>query len=201
MIRHRRHHGWTVLVLLFGVLLIAAGSTLPWGEFALGGTDQPPVPYGGSHVFGFDQTVRFDHSVSNFGPALLIISGVLTLCSLALLLTRIRGLGIAWRVIALGSLVPLAPVLDSLWSIFDESPGTDLEQADSAPVRAFGLAMRGGGVASTVGPGLILISLGFVMVVLGCLIPAARSQQLIRPAGAKPPTYGDFLKPEARVSQ
>jgi len=198
MVKHRRHHAPSVIVLLVGVLLIAGGSALPWGEFSFEpGLDQPPMPYGGSHVFGFDQTLAFGHSVVNFGPVLLAISGMVALCALALWFTRVRGLGIAWRVIALGSLVPLALVLDSLWSIFDESPGTDLQQADSAPVRAFGLAVSNHGATSHVGPGLLMVSFGFVVVVLGCLIPAIRSKQVIPDPGATPPLHGDYLEPAA----
>lgn len=199
MVKHRRNNALAGFVILFGVLLMAAGSTLPWGQFDIG-FDQSSLPYGGSHIFGFDQTIAFDGSVSNFGRTILIISGIVALCALALFVTRIRGLGAAWRVIALGSLVPVAPVIGSLWSIFDETPGTDLEQADSAPVRAFGLALRTHGVTSTVGPGLMLITLGFGVVAVGSLIPAARSQRVIRPAGAKPPVYGDWLKPAAGLS-
>ncbi len=198
MVRHRRNNAPAGFVLLVGALLMAAGSTLPWGEFDVAaGLDQPPLPYNGNHIFGFDQTIAYDGSVSNFGRTILIISGIVTLCALALFATRVRGLGAAWRVIALGSLVPVAPVIGSLWSIFDETPGTDLEQADSPPVRAFGLALRTHGVTSIVGPGLMLLSLGFGVAVVGALLPASRSRRVVRPAGARPPVYGDWLAPQA----
>jgi|GEM_PF-2853155 len=200
MVKHRRNNALAGFVMIFGALLMAGGSTLPWGEFTIG-FDQPSLPYGGSHIFGFDQTIAFDGSVSNFGRTILIISGIVTACAVALFATRVRGLGAAWRVMALGSLVPVAPVIGSLWSIFDETPGTDLEQADSPPVRAFGLALRTHGVTSTVGPGLMLLSLGFGVAALGSLIPAFRSQQVVRPAGARPPVYGDWLKPEADLNR
>lgn len=202
MVRHRRNNAPAGFVLLVGALLMAAGSTLPWGDFQLlTGLDQPPLPYGGSHIFSFDQTIAYDGSVSNFGPVLLIVSGAVALCALALFATRIRGLGAAWRLIALGSLVPVARVVGSLWSIFDETPGTDLARADSAPVRAFGVAMQTHAVTSGVGPGLMLISLGLGVTVLGSLIPASRSRQLVRTTPATPPVYGDYLKPRADVSR
>ncbi|MDQ1743772.1 MAG: hypothetical protein QOE23_2111 [Pseudonocardiales bacterium] len=202
MVRHRRNNVPAGFVLLVGALLMAAGSTLPWGEFdVVAGLDQPPLPYNGHHIFGFDQTIAYDGSVSNFGPVLLIVSGAVALSALALFATRIRGLGAAWRVMALGSLVPVTRMIGSLWSIFDETPGTDLARTDSAPVRAFGVAMQSHAVTSDVGPGLMIISLGFGMVALGALIPASRSQQVIRRTPATPPVYGDWLKAEARLSR
>ncbi|HEV2887098.1 MAG TPA: hypothetical protein VGX49_09335 [Jatrophihabitans sp.] len=196
MVRHRRNNALAGIVMLNGVLVMAVGSTMPWGEFEVGGLNQPTLPYQGRHVFGFDQTITSTGSVSDFHPAILIISGVVALCALALFATRVRGLGALWRVIALGSLVPVALVIGSLWSVFDDDPGTELEATNSAPVRAFGLAMRTNAVTSSIGPGLFALTIGGAVAVLGALIPAFRSKQVIGEP-KQPPSHGDFLTPEA----
>ena len=194
MVRHRRNNGLAGIVMLNGVALLALSSTLPWGHFEVGGLNQPTLPYNGSHTFGFDQTITSHGSVTDFGRAILIISGVVTLCALALFATRIRGLGAVWRVISIGSLVPVVLVVGSLWSVFDEDPGTEMEATDSAPVRAFGLAMRTNAVASRIEPGLFLLTIGCGVVALGCLIPASRSKQVVN-QHKQPPRYGDWLTP------
>jgi hypothetical protein len=199
MFRHRRNNALAGIVMLNGVILMAFGSSLPWGEFEYGGSDKPTLPYAGHHVFGFDQTITSNGSVTDFGPVILIVSGVVALCALALFLTRVRGLGALWRVVALGSLVPVALVIGSLWSIFDETPGNDLARTDSAPVRAFGVAMNNHAVSSSVGPGLLLTTLGFGVAVVGSLIPAFRSKQAVR-EHKDAPKYGDWLAPQATAS-
>lgn len=210
MIRHRRNNGLAAIVMLNGVLLMALGSTLPWGEFSLGGYGGPgpgdvsygreTLPYGGSHIFGFDQTVTPHDWLFDSGPVILITSGVVALCALALFVTRVRGLGALWRVISLVSLVPTALLIGSLWSVFDETPGTDIAQSDSAPVRAFGLAMKTGSVTSSIGPGLLLLTVGWGLVAVGSLIPAFRSTRVIHPEGRQAPKYGDFLATEGSRS-
>lgn len=203
MIRHRRNNGLAGIVMLNGVLLMAFGSTLPWGDFTLHGYGGPgpgdvsygreTLPYGGSHIFGFDQTITSHDWLTDSGRVILIISGVVALCALALFVTRIRGLGAVWRVISLVSLVPVALVIGSLWSLFDETPGTDIAQSDSAPVRAFGLAMQTRTVTSLIGPGLFLVTIGCGLVAVGSLIPAFRSTQVIHPKDRQAPKYGDYL--------
>lgn len=201
MVRHRRNNALAGIVMLNGVLVMAAGSTLPWGEFSFGGLlDQSSSPYGGRHVFGFDQTIMPTASVSDFRPAILIISGVVALCALALFATRVRGLGALWRVIALGSLVPVAMVVVSLWSVFDNDPGTEMAATDSAPVRAFGVALGPYAGNSSIGPGLFALTIGCGVTMLGALIPAFRSKQVISEP-KQPPRYGDFLTPEASRAQ
>ncbi|HEY0166736.1 MAG TPA: hypothetical protein VGB75_06805 [Jatrophihabitans sp.] len=200
MFRHRRNNGLAGIVMLNGVVLMAFGSTLPWGRFEVGGTNKETLPYGGSHEFGFDQTITSDGSLSDFGPTILVISGVVALCALALFATRIRGLGALWRVISLVSLVPVALVVGSLWSVFDDDPGTEMEGTDSALVRAFGLAMRTNAVSSSIEPGLFLITIGCGVAVVGSLIPAFRSKEVIHPEDRQAPKHGDFLAPEGSRS-
>lgn len=203
MVRHRRNNGLAAIVMLNGVLLMAFGSTLPWGEFRVGpgaiefgGFNNETLPYGGNHIFGFDQTITPHDWLFDSGRVILIISVVVALCALALFVTRVRGLGALWRVISLVSLVPVAMVIGSLWSVFDETPGTDIAQSDSAPVRAFGLAMQTGLVTSLIGPGLFLVTIGFGLAAVGSLIPAFRSKQVIHPADRQAPMYGDYLTPQ-----
>lgn len=206
MIRHRRNNGLGAILMLNGVLLMAFGSTLPWGDFTLHGYGGPgpgdvsygreTLPYGGSHIFGFDQTITPHDWLFDSGPVIQVVSGVVALCALALFATRIRGLGALWRVISLASLVPVALVIGSLWSVFDETPGTDISQSDSAPVRAFGLAMTTRAVSSSIGPGLFLLTIGCGLAAVGSLIPAFRSTQVIHPPDRQAPKYGDFLTPQ-----
>jgi len=196
MFRHRRNNGLAAIVMLNGTALTAFGSTLPWGHFEVSGLNKDTLPYHGSHEFGFDQTVGFGGSLPDFGPVILIISGIVTLCALALFVTRVRGLGALWKALSLVSLVPLALAIWSLWSVFDETPGNDLAKSGSAPIRAFGVAMNANAVTSTMGPGLFLVTIGCAVAVLGSLIPAFRSKQATqqhKPA----PRYGDWLAPQA----
>ena len=186
MVIHRRNNAAAAIVLLLAAVLIAAATQVPLVLFI--GPDlsvaQDAVSLGftpGLEVNATDVT----------GSALLTAAAFIALLALALLITRIRGLGVLWR---LGALVILAlPVLLGLgmWQQVKDGPAEALRSPDAAIGErllgfAASVAQDLGFYSFEPGMGLWMLSAGAVLGVLGVLIPAARSERWVGP----PAGYG-----------
>lgn len=177
-VRHRRNHAVAGLGFILSGLLIGFGATQTVANFS-----GPPIsitllksvglsvtPSGG---FGLDESVV---------PLMLSAAVALVVFGLLLLVTRIRYLGLVWRLGGLVALFLPAFLAISYWSSIND-PITALQQGtDNAVADAALEAMRG--TRGTLwdlsaAAGLYIVSAGVVCGIIAALIPAIRRTEAI----------------------
>lgn len=174
-VKHRRNHVLTALGLLVAAGLIALGAYQPvisvrGPEWSLELTKGLGIGLDPSASGGLDETSQ----------ALLVSFAAATaIMGLLLLVTRVRYLGLFWRMLALAFLAVPA-VLSFYWWRFVSDPVAALQPADptvadkllgSAESLVTGLGL----VRVTAGQGLYLLAGGTLLGILSCLVPALRS--------------------------
>jgi hypothetical protein len=115
-----------------------------------------------------------------------ILAGGVAAVGVLLLATRIPGLGVLWRLAALGLAVIPGLIFYYTWQAANASPLDALQDPSASVADKVEGAILGGAEAMGVvhvGPatGLYLGIAGLVCVVLGCFIPAGRSEGQVRP--------------------
>lgn len=187
MVKHRRNSSLAGCVMLVGVLIMAVSSEQAWGHFEIAHILKF-LPLGASHDFAFDQAIFSDGTISDVRPAILIVCVVVGLCALALFVTRVRGLGLLWRVISLGAMVIVGVIVVDLWSVVND-PGGVMQNSDSRGAQTLGTIFKIGQTFNALkagpGPGLWMLTVGAGLAVVGALIPAFRSKETV----PEPPHY------------
>ncbi|MEV8212509.1 DUF2510 domain-containing protein [Leifsonia sp. NPDC077715] len=170
-VKHRRNHAVAAIGFIIAALLIGFGLLFPYGVFTLlKGADLLVTP---THDFALDETSA---------ALLLAIAIFLAILGLLLLITRVRYLGVLWRILGLAAIVVPAIYAFTLWSFINDPTVTMKEQSNGNVFsEAFALvsdASRGSGWDLTAGLGLWLLSAGVVCGILAALIPAIRRQEV-----------------------
>lgn len=191
--RHRRNSSLAAVVMLVGSALIAFGSTQSWAGVSVL-TDKVDLDW--------DKTVTSDGSVSNFEPFLLTVSIAVAVCALLLMVTRVRGLGVVWRLISLAFLASFTFVLVLTWQTVNDPallskhlPGGGVVQGLGGLITNF--FKTTGALSVEPGKGLWLATIGCGLAAVGSLIPAFRSREDLDTATAgATPTYNGYAGPQ-----
>jgi len=174
-VRHRRNHAAAGLGLVLSSILIGMGASqnlvkISGPDFNVDLLKKFGITLRSSGGFGTD---------SQTTAILLACAALIALCGLLLLVTRIRYLGLLWR---LGGLVGAGlPAVFAYWFWqFIQNPTATLKAPNSSIVDQF-VGTLGGltrGVAWDVTPttGLYFLSAGVVCGVISLLVPAARKE-------------------------
>lgn len=180
MHRQVRNHTITGIFLLISAFVIAFGATQPWVTGAVQILGVGPLagarPNGG---LGFDQLLVPGGRAGDVTPVLLGAAAGLGVTALLLLVTRIRGLGLLWRMVALVATAVPALVAFSAWSVV-EDPASVV--ADDGSFLGVALdtavsAVEGAGLAAVdPGVGLWLLTVGSALAAIGVFVPAIRSR-------------------------
>ena len=181
MIRERRNAYLASLFLLVGVACLVVGTYVPAIELS------PKFGLDFGHLSiapstGVDSSDAFPIMLS-FGAAILILAVLLGI-------TRRRGLGILWRILtALFVVIPLT-ITAGLWNDV-------ANPADIATDSNLSLGSRFGGLLAAAnlgdaspGLGLWLLTLGCLVILVGCLVPSKKRKELL--VRDDDPGYGDF---------
>lgn len=178
---HRRNNAFGGIVVLVGSLLVVFGAVLPWIELKSAGVAVAagPVELQAAYKSAMD--------VGEL-PTVIMWLGVSTgLIALALIATRVRGLGVMWRIFALMTLAFPAVIAVALWSAVLKGPDT---KTLGGMVQS---ALQNTGLLTTeAGQGLYILTIGAALVLIGCFIPAIRSARV----NAFSPAQGRVLQRE-----
>jgi hypothetical protein len=170
MIRKRRNAYLAALFMLVGVAFLVVGTLVPVINL--------------SSIVGLE----FDHAsvdlssdveFSSLLPVALGFGFVVLFFAALLALTRRQGLGILWRALALAALVVPGAVTAVFW-YYVANPDEIAASGDfSVKDRVLGAGAAFGIGDASPGIGLWLLTLGCLIVVIGCFVPARKSKRLI----------------------
>ena len=129
---------------------------------------------------GFDVLLVPGGQYGNVKPLLLGCAAALAVLALLLFATRVRGLGVLWRLLALATLVVLGLTAVAAWSVVNR-PASVIADSESplGEVLDFGVfSVLESTSLATVEPGvgLWLLTAGCAIVGIGALIPAGRGR-------------------------
>jgi amino acid transporter len=178
---HRRNNTIAGLTQLLGAILIAAGAFTPWATIT--GPNLGISLGGKSTSLGFDVIPNMDSSGDSDSKAVLaVLAGVIAVLALALIATRVRGLGMLWRLGSLVALIVPAVLTVYLWKLVTGDPAEIFHDPNaSAADKIRGVLQAGferlGLIHVDPGLGLWLLSIGSVLVFLGIWIPATRTKE------------------------
>lgn len=184
MIHYRRNNALAGIFMLVGCMLIGVGSGQPWVHIGI-----PWLHFDAD--FGFDQTVMSDGTTFDFKKLIIAIAVITSICAVALIATRVRGLGVLWRIIALACLAVLGGAMAFVWPVAND-PAVLAHNIHNSAART---ALIGGATllkdfgAVSVGPsaGLWTVTVGVAIGVIGALIPGAHRDQWVPIYGPMPP--------------
>ena len=176
-LRSRRNNVLPGFLVAVGGVLVFLASTKPWivvTGFPISVTFKSIVQAGVDPNFsqGADGNLR---------QLMQILAGGVGVAGILLLATRIPGLGVLWRLAALGLAVIPGLIFYHVWQAANASPLEALQDPSASVVDKFKGLFLGGMEAVGlihVGPatGLYLGIAGLVCVVLGCFVPARHSE-------------------------
>lgn len=191
MIRHRRNNAVSGIFLLVAAILIASSAFLPWAHFQGPAIDLRAV----TASVSYDMTPGVnapDDDITR--PVILTFSAVIGVLALALIATRVRGLGVLWRLIALVAVA--GPIVASwfVWTNWIADPagyiGQNTSMAGQLGAAGLNLAQALGLISVTAGAGLWAMSIGAGLGFVAIWIPAARSQTYVPLPGQPYPGAG-----------
>jgi hypothetical protein len=180
MHRHLRSNSIAGLMLLLGAILIAAGSLAPWAKIS--GPEIPLAAAGKEKDLGLDIVPILHRSGDvNIKTILLVVTAVIASCAIALIVTRVRWLGVLCRLGALAALT--VPVLLTLllWRDITRDPADVLEDPNARVLDKikglFGSALEHLHLIK-IEPdlGLWLLTAGILVAVLGVSVPTVRTK-------------------------
>jgi hypothetical protein len=185
MVEDTRNHTVAGIGLLIGSAVSAFGASQAW--VSLGAT----APLGQNAGLGGHLSLGFDHfrtpsgDSGNLKP--LLIGGAVALAVLALLLfaTRIPGLGLLWRLVALMIAGLLGLTAAAGWGVINDPASVIADPESSAgPIIGLGLSIAEFFGAASVEPGLglWLLTVGAGVAAIGALIPATRGRNVVTPS-------------------
>ena len=193
-VRHRRNHAVAGLGLVLSSILIGMGATqalvkISGPAFSVDLLKKIGITLRSSGSFGTD---------SQTTAILLACAALIALCGLSLLVTRIRYLGLLWR---LGGLVGVAlPAVFGYWYWqFIQNPTATLEASNTSIVEkiagTIGDLTRGVAWDVTPTTGLYFLSAGVVCGLISLLVPAGRKEVPVwteQNSGLTPPPYAGY---------
>jgi hypothetical protein len=201
--RQTRNNAVAGVPVLVGAAFMGFGATRPWAD----GTVTIPAGFlagltpGKSP--GFDFLLMPGGSYGDVRPLILGASVVTGLAAIFLSVTRARGLGVLWRLLALPGVLGMGALAASTWSVVN-NPASVIADPDSP----LGRLVEGGlagletiGLANVKpGLGLWLLTVGCGIAAIGLLIPAVRHSTYVPDAGGTPATAGPPATAGAPVS-
>lgn len=173
---HRRNHAAPGIVLLIAGGLILLSSALPLLQFTGPGV--------GVLAKGLGMTLTGDGSYEPDPAGLWYwTGGLVCLFALVLLVTRIRGLGALWRILAILPVLVVA-VVAAFWWYFLSDPSRFLAEQDqslSGTIRSgiTSLLEGSGAYSITPGLGLVVMSAAAVLGVIGAFLPAGKTEKYV----------------------
>ena len=184
-VRHRRNHVVAGLGIVLSAILIAFAVTQPQANFT-----GPPIAISGLKVVNLTVTPSSGYKLDE-QTLVLCLSFAVTLGVLGLLLlvTRVRFLGLIWRLGALAAITLPALLAISYWT-FISDPTSGLKEGTDTSFAGQGLAMLADGTRGlawdiTPGIGLYLFTAGVVCAVLASLVPAIRHKDVVTVTAAQ----------------
>jgi hypothetical protein len=184
MAQNTRNHAVAGTALLIGAAVSAFAANQAWVSA------DATVPLGRYAGVGVTRSLGFDHFVTPGGAGgdvtPLLMGGAAALAVLALLLfaTRIPGLGVLWRLVALVTAGLLGLTAAAGWGVINDPVSVLADPESSAgTILGLGLSIAEFFKAASVGPGLglWLLTVGAVVAAIGALIPAARGRSVELP--------------------
>ncbi len=178
-VRQRRSHAVAGLSLGVAAGLVTIATMFP--VFSVTGSTVSPPEWDALGITVDGSVAQFDVSFQLF---LLVNAGWIALMGLALLLTRIRFVGVVWRAAALVSLFASSAVALFLWRFITDpsaAGGDPTWFQDVAPRLAAGLA----DATLEPGLGLYLLFAGSLLGLLATFVPSFRTQKVVRTHDAK----------------
>jgi hypothetical protein len=190
--KETRNHAAAGVALLVGAALVAfsAGQawlesrvTIPWGLF----TELAP-----NKALGFDTLLAPGGQYGDVRPLLLGGAAVVGLCALLLFATRVPGVGVVWRLLALAAVAGIGIVAAVAWTVVSDptSVVADDQSSLGEVIRtAESVATLSGLLEVGPGRGLWLLTIGGAVAGIGALVPAGR--------GVRPSVRATFESPAA----
>ena len=178
MVRQRRNSSAAGAVLLFGAALIAFSGTQPWAQGNIGAVWAQSAGLGVNGALGFDHLLVPGPAEGDVRPAIFGGAAVMAVAALLLFRTRVRGVGLLWRVMALLAVAAPAWIAAVAWQVVD-NPASLMSDGDGFWGRTAELGAQNAeslAVAqASPGMGLWLLTAGSATSVIAVLIPASRS--------------------------
>lgn len=184
MIRHRRNNLAAGLVILTGAIIITFAPALPMVTFKTMSI--------GLNIGVVDLDLNYEHEI--VPPAILALfftfGIIMIIAAILLIATRVRGLGILWRVGTLLSFTITAMLIVYVWDVVGGDPlgllnstGTT-QTSGSVDIDAVTATLeeilKGAGIISmTPAIGLYLATLGAAMILIGCCIPSIKRSEIV----------------------
>jgi hypothetical protein len=175
--------------MLLGAVAMLFGSVGAWAQVSIPKLDIETLQLDLGLV---PQLAAGDDSLKTVVQVCAVALGVL---AIVLTLTRVRGLGVLWRMLYLMTWLVLTGIALYLWSLVLADPTAILDDPSVSPLLKVGAAVLSGlerlGLVS-VGPGLGLyaLSVGSLLGLVGLCLPSGKSSTVIRPAGQVPHLAG-----------
>jgi hypothetical protein len=186
--RATRNHSVSGVALLLAAAITAFGATqswatgaatVPWGRFAGVAAHGSP---------GFDFLLMPGGHYGDVRPLLLGGAAALAVLALLLFVTRVPGLGVLWRLIALVTAALLGFAAVSAWTVVNDPSTVVATTTDSSFGQALGigvsLAKSFGLLELQPGIGLWLLTIGTGLAAIAALIPAGRGWSMATPGPA-----------------
>ena|SRR5664280_359976 len=183
-LRSRRNNVLPGLLVAVGGVLVFLASAKPW----IAVTGFPvSITFKSIVQVGLDPNYSQGADVSLRQLMQILAAGV-GVAGILLLATRIPGLGVLWRLAALGLAVIPGLIFYYVWQAANASPLEALQDpsaslADKIRGVVVGVPERIGIVHVGPATGLYAGIAGLVCVVLGCFVPAGRSEEQVRRSG------------------
>ena len=192
MERHSRNNGVAGVGLLVGAALIGFVSTQAWATGSL------TIPFGRlaglspGDSLGFDVFLTANGQYGDVQPVILGGAAFLAVAALLLIVTRVRGLGLLWRVLSILTVIGLGILCASGWSVIGDPSSVIAEDGSVLRDALGGLtsAAESTGLLD-IGPGLglWLLTIGCGVAAISVLIPAIR-RTTWQPVPGGPPGPG-----------
>jgi hypothetical protein len=178
------------VALLVGAALLAFGAgqawlegrvTIPWGPFS----ELAP-----NKALGFDTLLAPGGQHGDVRPLLLGGAAVVALCALLLFATRVPGVGVFWRLLALAAVAGTGIVAAVAWTVVSDPTSVvaeDQSRLGDVMRTAESIATSSGLLEVGPGRGLWLLTIGCAVVGIGAFVPAGRgARQSVRATHESP---------------
>jgi hypothetical protein len=200
------------IAILVGAALIGFGATQPWATGAATIAWGPLSGLTPNGKLGFDLLLAPDGLHGDVKPLILGATIFMAIVALLLIATRVRGLGMLWRILTLLTAAGLGLICATAWSVVS-NPTSVLADSESPLGRILGglnsVAESSGLLQIKPGLGLWLLTIGCGIACIGALIPAIRHSTFVPAlqsthpalASAHPPMSAGWYPDHLDVSQ